>query len=270
MAKAPPPIPDPLPREASGPDLTPAQLPDGSDRGSETDTSGLDPELVSRWNLDTRLFTMNGRRWLAVCQLAPEEATAVLHALDDPEVGVHIHQLGYFPGLGAWLRWEHLHSIQHLSFAGAFLKGKGLELVASTGVLQHLTTLDLAANDIGIKGLRVLNQLDAPGLRELHLHGNPDYDRTKWTRKAVDALIADTPKKPLGSALHGIEVLGLLCWGLVDSMDQLERSPLSQNLRELWIDDRYWDPPVQRYNVKALPPRLRAIAVVGWDRQRLS
>lgn len=248
----------------------PVNNPDGWRKLEPDDLADFDGGLRERLDLDTRIFRQHDRCWLAARGMDLDDVAVVLDA-GGPGLGLHINQLGRAPSLDAWLSWPRLLTVRHLSFNTAFLRSKGFEALLAAGANEHLETLDLSVCDIGLKGLRALQASSHyPSLRTLHLHANPDFDRTKWDGKAVDALLMNTSKKPRGTTLQGLETLGLMFWQLAGAMGTLESSDLVQGLKELWIWDEYYDPKQSKHvsNVKALPGSLRDKAVVGWERKK--
>lgn len=249
----------------------PVNNPDGWTKPEHDDLSAFDEDLRERLELEKRIFRQHGRCWLAGRGMNLDDVAAVLDAAG-ADLGLHINHLGRSPSLDEWLAWPGLTTCKHLSFNTAFLRAKGLEALLAIGANPDLETLDLSVCDIGLKGLRALQTSDHyPALRALHLHANPDSDRTKWDEKAVKALLADSAKKPRGKTLQGLKVLGLMFWQLVGAMDILESNNLVQGLDELWIWDEYYDAKQYKQvsNVKALPASLRDKVVVGWERERI-
>ena len=245
--------------------------PDGWRKSEPEDVMGFDGALRERLELDARTFRQHGRCWLAARGMELDDVAAVLDA-GGPALGLHINHLGHSPSLEAWLSWPRLLTVRHLSFNTAFLRAKGLEALLAAGSNEHLETLDLSVCDIGLKGLRALQASSHyPSLQALHLHANPDFDRTKWDAKAVDALLMHSAKKPRGTTLQGLKILGLMFWQLASAMDKLESSDFVQGLEELWIWDEYYDPKQYKHvsTVKVLPVSLRDKVVVGWERKKL-
>ena len=247
----------------------PVNNPDGWSRPEPADLTALDASLRERLELDKRIFRQHGRCWLAGRGMNLDDVAAVLDAAG-ADLGLHINHLGRSPSLDEWLAFPRISTLKHLSFNTAFLRAKGLDALLALGPNPDLETLDLSVCDIGLKGLRALQASDHyPALRALHLHANPDHDRTKWDEKAVKALLADSAKKPRGKTLRGLKVLGLMFWQLADAMDVLEADELVKGLDELWIWDEYYDAKQYKHvsNVKALPEGMRDRVVVGWERK---
>ena len=191
-------------------------------------------DLAASLELPRRVFRDHGRTYIAGRLLAPDDVDVLLDALDDPEIGLHLDQLGYPPGLDAWLGWAGMRRIRHLSFHEGVLRRAGLEALVATGNVEQLRSLDLSSCDIGTKGLELLRTTDAmPSLEELYLGANTDYDKTKWNDKAVRALLIPTKTRPLGKSLANLRVLSLDAWTLTDAIETLASSSVMLGLEQL-------------------------------------
>lgn len=224
--------------------------------GSSVPTADALAALGLPEELSARVFEQHGRHYVSARGLAPADVESLRGRFADGSLGLHISQLGTGPGLLAWLEWPGMAELRHLSFAGAFLGAKGSEGLVKNGPLAQLESLDLSVNDVGRKGLTALRRADIPGLEELYLIANPDFDRGRYNAKALDVLVGGT--KPIGSALQGISVLGLLWWDLADASELLSTNTVLGDLATLWVSE---GTPV--------PEPLAARCVVGWEKRPL-
>jgi hypothetical protein len=219
-------------------------------------------DLATSLELSRRVFRHHGRTYVAARLLAPEDVDVLLDALDDPEIGLHIDQLGRFPGLDGWLAWSGLRRIRHLSFHAGFLGRAGLEALVATGNVTQVRSLDLASCDIGHQGLKLLKTTEAmPELEELYLGANTDYDKTKWNEKAVAALFKPTKAQPIGKSLDGLRVLSLEAWTLTDAIESLASSSVMRGLEHL--DLSHVNELVHGRTASSVPKLLVALAGAG-------
>ena len=191
--------------------------------------------LAEEVRLECRLSQEHGRWWINTRLLAPEKVGEILEAIDDPEVGVHVDRLGWYPGLGAWLRWEGMNRIRHFSVWGGLIRTPGLEQILGCGKVAQLQTLNVGGGgDIGHAGLKLLKTTDnLPELRSLVLDANLDYDKTKWNARAVSALLKPTKADPIGANLEGLRYLCLEGWDLDGALDTLCESEVVRGLDTL-------------------------------------